>query len=149
MIKIENYPNAYKEVYVILQNIDKKDYDLVPEAFIKMVENNMNKDYNFELNSNEDFENQELLQETKAILAYLYLNYWGTEEEKVIIKQKFNQDILREEEEKRQKYNPDNLFERKVTKQIPQKEEVQIVEYKKENVVTKLMKKIRKLFTKN
>lgn len=143
MIKKENYPNAYKEVYVILQNIDKKDYDLIPERFIKMLENNMNSTYNFELNSNEDFENKELLQETKTILTYLYVNYWGTEDEKVRIKQKFKQDIIKEEEEKRKKYNPDKLFE---------KEEIQkkqlIVEAEKESVFIKLVSRIKNFLKK-
>lgn len=149
MIKVENYPNAYKEVYEILQNIDKKDYDLIPKEFIQMVEKNMNKDYIFKLKNNKGFENQELLQETKTILAYLYLNYWGTEDEKIKIKQKFKQDILKDEEKKRQKYNPDNLFERNITREIPKKVEVQMVEAKKENVLAKLMKKIRKFSAKN
>ena len=143
MIKKENYPNAYKEVYVILQNIDKKDYDLIPERFIKMLENNMNSTYNFELNSNEDFENKELLQETKTILTYLYVNYWGTEDEKVRIKQKFKQDIIKEEEEKRKKDNPDKLFE---------KEEIQkkqlIVEAEKESVFIKLVSRIKNFLKK-
>ena len=147
MIKVENYPNAYKEVYVILQNIDEKDYDLVPENFIKMVEHNMNKDYDFKLDENKDFEQQDLLQETKTILAYLYLNYWGTEEERIKIKEKFKQDIAVAEEKKRQKYNPDELFEK--TSYTPQKPKVQIVEYKKESFFTKLAKNIKKFFGKN
>lgn len=147
MIKIENYPNAYKEVYVILQNIDEKDYDLVPKNFIKMVEHNMNKDYDFKLDINKDFEEQDLLQETKTILAYLYLNYWGTEEEKVRIKEKFKQDIAVSEEKKKQKYNPNDLFEK--TNYIPQKVAVQIVEYKKENFFTKLVKNIKKFWGRN
>ena len=112
MIKIENYPNAYKEVYVILQNIEKTNLELIPKSFINMLEHNMNQKYNFELDGNEDFQNKELLQETKAILAYLYLNYWGTEEEKIRIKQKFRQEFLEKEEEKRLKYNSDDLLKR-------------------------------------
>lgn len=142
MIRVENYPNAYKEVYVILKNIDKKDYDAVPQDFIAMLESNMNREYEFEVHSNEDFEKQELLQETKTILAYLYLNYWGTDEEKRIIKQKFKQDILKDEEKKREKYNTNEIFEKE-----PKKEENSIVEYKKENLFTKLVNKIKEFFT--
>lgn len=43
----------------------------------------MNKNYDFSINLNIDFvKEQEILYETKAILAYVYLNYWATEDEK-------------------------------------------------------------------
>lgn len=147
MIKVENYPNAYKEVYVILQNLDEKDYSLVPKSFIKMVELNMKKDYDFKLDINKDFENQDLLQETKTILAYLYLNYWGTEEDRIKTKEIFKQDIAFEEEKKRQIYNLNDLFEK--TNYTPQKPEVQIDEFKKENLFTKLVKNIKKFLRRN
>ena len=76
-----------------------------------MLKNNMNENYNFEID-NDNFENQKLLQETKTILAYLYLNYWGTDEKKKIIKQKFKQDILQEEEKKKLQYDSNELFKK-------------------------------------
>ena len=87
MTKVENYPNAYKEVYEILKAVPKEDFDKIPTEFMQIVKKNMNKNYDFSINLNIDFvKEQEILYETKAILAYVYLNYWATEDEKRIIK---------------------------------------------------------------
>ena len=142
MIKVENYPNAYKEVYVILNNMNEENLKVIPRSFIDMIQRNMNNNYEFELEENIDFEEQTVLKETKVILAYIYLNYWGTEEQKNKIKQKLKQDIINEEKSK-PKYNPDELFKKNYVKDISsnivQKEEVHLIEYKKENIFTKLI----------
>ena len=149
MIKVENYPNAYKEVYVVLNNMDEKYVKAIPQSFIDMIKSNMNKDYGFELNDKIGFEEQELLKETKAILAYIFLNYWGTEEQNAKIKEKFRQDIIKEEQLK-DKYNPDELFKNKKNNNISsnkiQNEEVNLVEYKKVNIFTKLINIIKSIF---
>ena len=98
MIKKENYPNAYKEVYVILNNVDKELINKVPISFINMIKSEMNKNYKFELNENVNFEDEYILTETKGILAYIFLNYWGTKEQKDRIMRKFQHDIMLEEQ---------------------------------------------------
>ena len=45
MIKQENFPNAYKEVYVILSNMDEKDLCKIPQEFLDMIKQKMNNDY--------------------------------------------------------------------------------------------------------
>ena len=149
MIKAENYPNAYKEVYVILNNINEENLKAIPQSFIDMVQRNMNNNYEFELEENVDFEEQTLLKETKVILAYIYLNYWGTEEQKNKIMQKLKQDIINEEQSK-PKYNPDELFKRNkvrnISSNIVPKEEMHLIEYKKENIFVKLINIIKSLF---
>ena len=42
MIKVENYPNAYKEVYEILKAVPKEDFDKIPTEFMQIVKKNMN-----------------------------------------------------------------------------------------------------------
>ena len=112
MIKVENFPNAYKEGYEILKYIDEKELKLIPEAFINMINHNMNNDYEFEFDENIDFQEQKILKETKTILAYIFLNYWATEKQSNAIKQKFKQDIMEEEIKKAEKYSS-NIFQEK------------------------------------
>lgn len=76
MIKSSNFPNAYKEVYIILKYVDSEDLKLIPKSFINMLEQNMNDDYKFEFDPNIEFENQKLLRETKSIFAYIFLHFW-------------------------------------------------------------------------
>ena len=150
MVKVENYPNAYKEVYVILQQLNSEDFKAIPDSFVKMIEKNMNPNYSFELDVEKSLEEQELLQETRVILAYIFLNYWSTEEQKIRIKQKFRNDILIEERNKA-KYNPNELFNREEQKNVQPEaqktENTQIVQYK-QNIFSRLLHKIKNLFSK-
>lgn len=70
MIKVENYPNAYKEVYVILENMNKNDVKKIPKSFLDIIKTEMNKKYEFKIDKNKGFKNQKILRETKVILSY-------------------------------------------------------------------------------
>lgn len=149
---IDNYPKAYKEVLEILKYMPKSEVEKIPQEMIDTFEYKKDKNYKFVLNEDADFGNLDLLDETKAIISNIFRDYWATPEqrEKIIAKQKY--DIQKIEEEKMQKYNPDDLFK----KNNDNKENVTIenynknlpVEIKKENFFRKLVNYIKGLFKK-
>ena len=147
MIKIENYPNACKEVYVILNYINKEDLKKIPQSFIDMIQRKMNKDYKFKLDTSIDFEEQNLLKETKVILGYIFLNYWGTKKQKETIEKKFRNDIAKNEEQKI-KYNRNELFQNnnfiRLSQNVNQNEDVKMIEYKK-NILKQFIYKLKNL----
>lgn len=149
MIKVENYPNAYKEVYEILKAVPKEDFDKIPTEFMQIVEKNMNKEYVFSIDPNTYFvEEQEILYETKAILAYVYLNYWATEDEKKIINAKFLKDIREAENKKRVQYSTDVFKKIKEENNTNEEIKTDIVVYN-ENIWKKIVNFIKKLWHKN
>ena len=99
------YAKAYTELYEILKNISENDLNKIPNEILNMLEEKRDKEYEFKLQENIEFENQELLRETKILLAILYRDYWATKEEKEKIMQKWKSDIIKSEEEKKIKYN--------------------------------------------
>ena len=111
----DNYPKAYKEVMKILNFVPKESVEKIPRTMIDTFEAKMDKDYDFKVDINKSFEEQNLLEETKAIFANIFRDYWATpyQKERIIAKQNYDRKVL--EEEKRRKYNPDSLFE-KITK---------------------------------
>ena len=145
MIKRDNYPNAYKEVYVILNNMEPTAVATIPESFIKMIKQNMNYNYSFNYNINKNLDEQNVLRETRVILAYIFLHYWSNVEQKKRIEQKFKQDILKEENQKREKYNPDSIFKNEEFINNT-KEETQLVVYKKENMFIRFLNKLKYIF---
>ena len=146
VIKVENYPNAYKEIYEILKFVPKEDLDKIPTNFIEMVQKKMNKEYEFSINCDIDFlEEQKLMLETRTILAYIFLNYWATEKQKETINIKFKKDIEEAEEEKRNLYDVD-IFKSRKQMQQSQTEELEMVIYKKEGFFSKIFNKIMSLF---
>ena len=157
MLKEENYAKAYKEVFEILKYVNKEDLEKIPNTFMQMLQKKMDKNYDFTLNSNKEFEEQEMLRETKAILAYIYVNYWCDEKEKKIIKNKFKNDLLKEEIAKQERFSNDvfknvkkenvqNKANSKVKEENKVEENIdklQIVPYAKKNFISKIIEKIK------
>ena len=112
MISIE-YANAYSEVLEILKYISKEDYEKIPNSKIELFETNHNKDYIFKYNPNQTLDEQNVSKRAKAIIAILFRDYWATEVQKEKIISKQNYDRMKLEEEKRLRYNSDNLFKNK------------------------------------
>lgn len=110
MIRSENIPNAYKEVYTILKYVSKDDVNLIPKNFINMLKSKMNVNYKFEYNENLDLENQIILRETRAILGYIFLNFWANDIQKNAITKKLNEDKLVKAGEMRLRYQNQDIF---------------------------------------
>lgn len=141
MVNIE-YANAYSEVLEILNHIPKSDYNKIPTDMIKLFTTNKNKEYSFSYDVNKTLNEQNVSKKAKTIIAILFRDYWATpyQRERILAKEKY--DIAKMEEEKREKYNPDDLF-----KTDKQKKEEQItnlpIEIKKENFFKRLVRFIK------
>lgn len=109
MISVE-YANAYSELLEILKYISKEDYEKIPNSKIELFETNHNKDYIFKYNPNKTLNEQNVSKTAKAIIAILFRDYWAIEIQKEKIINKQNYDRMKLEEEKRTRYNSDNLF---------------------------------------
>lgn len=153
MVSVE-YANAYTEVLGILKYISKEDYEKIPNSKIELFETNQNKEYKFEYNPNKTLDEQNISKRAKAIIGILFRDYWATDKqrEKIIAKQKYDRNKL--EEQKRKKYNPDEIFMIKqdnsiisTTKNI--KENLEIAEYKEQKWYKKILEKILKVLKKN
>ncbi len=131
MIDIK-YANAYSEVLEILKYVSKEDYEKIPNSKIELFETNHNKEYVFKYNPNKTLDEQNVSKTAKAIIAILFRDYWATEIQKEKIINKQNYDRMKLEEEKRTRYNPDNLFknnEKKVIMHdVEKKEELALTE---------------------
>ena len=145
----EKYAKAYKEIVEILKYMPKESVNKIPSKMLEMFNEEQSKDYNFKIDTEKPFEEQELLEETKAILANMFRDYWATEYQREIIlqKEKFDREEL--EKIKREKYNPDDIFEEKektdiLSNKAPEKSNKLPVEIKKENLFKRLIIFIKK-----
>lgn len=80
----KRYREALSEIYEILLYIDQKSFDEIPLEVIFKITENKSKEYSFKINEKENelgeiIENK-ISEETKEILAYLYLKYWSDTE---------------------------------------------------------------------
>ena len=144
----DKYPKAYKQVIEILKYVPQESVDKIPQEMIKTFKINMDDKYDFKIDISKSFEEQDILEETKAILANIFRDYWATPKQKERILEKERNDREIEENIKREKYNPDNLFKKK-QKVIQQNEEIQNnlpVEIKKEKFYEKIINFLKKIF---
>lgn len=146
----ENYACAYKEVIEVLKYTKREDVNKIPKSRILLWRINMNKDYDFKIDTTKILEEQNLSKEAKAIIANIFKKYWATDYQKERIEAKEKYDIEQMEKEKYQKYNPDDIFKNR--KQNIQQEEVasetvSMVEYK-EPLFKRILNKIKNIFNK-
>lgn len=146
----ENYACAYKEVIEVLKYTKREDVNKIPKSRILLWRINMNKDYDFKIDTTKTLEKQNLSKEAKAIIANIFKKYWATDYQKERIEAKEKYDIEQMEKEKYQKYNPDDIFKNR--KQNIQQEEVasetvSMVEYK-EPLFKRILNKIKNIFNK-
>lgn len=146
----DNYPKAYKEVIEVLKYVPKESVDKIPQTMINTLNLKMDKNYEFSIDIDKGFEEQELLDETKAILANIFRDYWATPYQKERIEAKEKYDRQKKEEEKREQYNPDDIFKKNNKETIEEKVEKSTnnlpVELKKEKFYHKIIDFFKKVF---
>lgn len=140
------YADAYKEVLIIINNLIEEDYKKIPESYIKFLENNCNKEYNFEYDESIPISEQNLLQDTKYILFGLFEKFGAT----YVQKQKINDFRMnynkKLEEQKREKYDTENIFkENNIVEQAYNSKQPEMIEIK-DNLIKSFFKKIIRIF---
>lgn len=106
----KQYRKAFKEVLVILDCIPEDDYNKIPEDIILTLQKFQDNSYDYKLDLNKEFKEQDTSDITKAILSNFYRDYWAAYDEKSKIINKENIERIKKEDEKRERYNRDNIF---------------------------------------
>lgn len=143
--KYSVYPKAFKEISELINFFPKSEYCKIPKSFISFIEENMDNNYDYIVEHVDDFQNQEMLDETKIILSIIYRDFIASDEVKKQIYEMENYELLQEEKRIREKYNPDNLFKNKITKCEPVENSVAMVKYK-ESIFTKIQNWFKRTF---
>lgn len=146
----DNYAKAYKEIVEILKYVPEDSVNKIPKEMRDMFEAEQLKTYNFQIDTGKPFEEQILLEETEAILANIFRDYWANDYQRAKIIEKENKDRKEWEEEKRRKYNPDDIFKNRQTEERKQGQITNLpIEIKKENFFKRLVRFIRERILKN
>lgn len=145
--KYNIYCKAFKELDEIFKYFPKREYEKIPESFIKFIETNMDNSYEYKVKHIDDFQNQKMLEETKILLSIVYRDFIASSNVKTQILEMEKMELLQEEKIIREKYNPDNLFNNKKKTSINlNKQETSIIEYKKNTIFSKILKVIKSIF---
>lgn len=107
---INTYAKAYTEVLEILKYFSEEEYSIIPQEKIEFYKNNMDKNYNYNINPNIDLSKQYISKEANAILITLFRDYFATESQKKTLNNLLNQNQNKLENIRREKYNSNNIF---------------------------------------
>ena len=147
----EEYREAFSEVEQILKLMPTNLSNRIPMKLKNIISLEKSKIYIPQIS--EPFEECELKEETKIILAVIYRDFLCSKEEREELLERDKNKLLEFEEELREKYNPDNLFKNKNNSseniQDDISTETAMVEYKEKNFLQKLFDKIKNLFKRN
>ena len=151
----DKYSIAATETLYILKNTNEDDVRKIPTEFIDFLKSIANQNYEPKLDNSKTLDQMEIQEETKGILGAIYRNWWCSEEEKIYYNQLFKEEELKIQQEKRIKYNPNDIFKEKkqqVVKTEKRIEEINNSSNKmiedKDNIFKKIINKIRAVFNK-
>lgn len=112
----EDYAIAYTEVLGMIKYFTSESLDKIPKDVIEMYEQNKSNSYEFEFDRSKSFDGQDISKLAKILIANIFTEYIATEEERQYLNYRDEQELNKIEEEKRNKYNPDNIFSNRRTK---------------------------------
>ena len=144
------YANAMAETLWYLRGIRKEDVNKIPTSVINYLIKYSNKDYKCNFDYNASMEDMHLLDETKVLITSICYSYWCNDE---IEKAKLREILQKNEKAydiwQRELYDPNKIFEKNNQSQVDKAKEEQALAIKqKENLFTKMINRIRRLFGK-
>ena len=152
--KEARYSLAYKELYLIILNLNKEMREKIPKNVVENIERKMDKTYDFNIEEGKDIFSIEYMLETKALFLELYTRYIAEDEEEFweVYKEKRNE-LFKKEIEKEylvRKYDNNNSITiedgiDEVNNIIEEKENKNLLlaEIREKNIIEKIVSGIR------
>lgn len=133
------------EVEYILRKLDDEYINKIPQEVWDYINKNKDKNYVFEYDNDKILSEQNLDIDTISILTYINMEYLLEEKERRELLELLKKDDMVAEQQKKEKYNPEDLFKNK--KEEP-KEPISLIEVKLEKWYEKLFSFFRKILRK-
>ena len=106
------YSKAYVEVLEIISHFSEEELNKIPQEKINFYNEHKDNNYQFKIDPTIDLAEQNISREANAIIVSLFRNYFATEKQKQTLDNLLKQNEQKSEEEKRKKYNPDDIFKK-------------------------------------
>ena len=146
---------AYTEIYNFIELLDEYNRNKVPKKLREFFKREKDNTYTKTINPNTPIKEQNLKEETLALIAMLNLQYWcEDEEEKQRLKKIYSDNEIKHQQKLREMYNLEDVFKTKqkqeqIENEISSEEtqeNVAMIEYRKETFIDKIKKFFIKIF---
>ena len=144
--------DIYSEVYAILNMLGKEYINKLPKDIYNIIKEEKSTEYNPVYETTVALDKQDVKKETISIIAFLHLNYWCNEEEKIKLRELFDenedkyQEELKQQGEQEVEQEDEEIQDDNNEIEIG-KEFLSMIVYKEENFAQRIFNKIRKLFS--
>ena len=144
--------DIYSEVYAILNMLGKEYINKLPKDIYNIIKEEKSTEYNPVYETTVALDKQDVKKETISIIAFLHLNYWCNEEEKIKLRELFDenedkyQEELKQQEEQEVEQEDEEIQDDNNEIEIG-KEFLSMIVYKEENFSQRIFNKIRRLFS--
>lgn len=144
--------DIYSEVYAILNMLGKEYINKLPNDIYNIIKEEKSTEYNPVYATTVALDKQDVRKETISIIAFLHLNYWCNEEEKIKLRELFDenedkyQEELKQQGEQEVEQEDEEIQDDNNEIEIG-KEFLSMIVYKEENFAQRIFNKIRKLFS--
>ena len=135
---------SYKEVLTYLSLLPVSELKKIPKEKLEIYVKYMDNSYDYKIDNNKPIQEQDMMEETKAILSNIFRDYFANDYQKQKILAKEKSDLQKIEQIKKEKYDPYKILEKRNKNKVEIKE---LVVYK-HSYLKELIKKIKKLFKK-
>lgn len=134
----------------VLKYVSKSSFEKIPKENIEMYEKLKDNNYEYHYNENLEIDEQNISHLTTILIANLYIKYWATEEEKKSIEEDDKKELEQIKNEKRDMYNPDNLFinKRKIEnnqKDLKVEENLSLTIVENKNIFKRIIEKLKSI----
>lgn len=139
---------VYMDISIIISMMPNEMRNKISKGFINFVESNKSNNYVSNINPQIPLKEQKIRKETKEMLGIIYRDYLCDDEERVNLLEKEKKELLELENQRREKYDPDNIFKKNDIKENINEDiitnEVAMVKYQeKESIIKKIINKIK------
>ena len=128
---ISTHSKACTEALAIIDCLSDEEYNKIPIEKLRYLEKNSDSSYLFSIDSDVDLLEQNVLDETYAILLSIYRDDFLTENKREILNKLLIQNYNKKEAEKSEKYTKYKEMQENITKVDDSKAEVALVNVQK------------------
>jgi len=137
--RYEIYCKALKEVSEIIKCFPENEKIKIPKSFMDFVEKNKDNSHEYKIENPDNFQNGEMMEETKIMLSIIYRDFIASNEEREQMLKQNNKEVVKDVEKTGKESNSNSVLKDEEIKIDEEEKEVETkIEEKIENTETQI-----------
>lgn len=142
--KTVRYHKAFKEVYLLINDLSSDLYIKIPKSFIKTIKENMDESYDISIDK---LNTEGMMKETEAVMSLVFRDFLCSDKLNKKLTEYDNNHIEQEITRYNKIFENENIFEKNniETQKYNLKENTSLIIVKEKNIFMKILNKIKNI----